>query len=101
MSVDIRETTGLEIAVIGMAGRYPGAPDVDQLWLKLRDGVEPITYFSDEDLAREGTSPAVLARQELVRSGFILEDIEYGIRIRSEKSEPEKDGGAIEWVLKE
>jgi len=33
------EPTGLEIAVVGMAGRFPGAPGVDALWANLRAGV--------------------------------------------------------------
>ena len=33
------EPTGLEIAVVGMAGRFPGAPGVDALSAKLRAGV--------------------------------------------------------------
>ena len=37
----------------------------------------------------------------LTERPFILEVLEDGIRLRSEKSEPEKDCGAIEWVLKE
>jgi 3-oxoacyl-(acyl-carrier-protein) synthase/acyl carrier protein len=31
------------IAVIGMAGRYPGAADVDQLWRNLRAGTDAVT----------------------------------------------------------
>ena len=30
------------IAIVGMAGRFPGAADVDQFWANLRDGVESI-----------------------------------------------------------
>jgi len=32
------EPTGLEIAVVGMAGRFPGAPGVDALWANLCAG---------------------------------------------------------------
>jgi phthiocerol/phenolphthiocerol synthesis type-I polyketide synthase E len=38
------------IAIIGMAGRFPGAPDVDKLWKNLCRGVESIDFFSDKDL---------------------------------------------------
>jgi acyl transferase domain-containing protein/thioesterase domain-containing protein/SAM-dependent methyltransferase len=31
------------IAVIGMAGRFPGAPDLDAFWRNLRDGVDSVT----------------------------------------------------------
>jgi amino acid adenylation domain-containing protein len=33
------------IAIVGMAGRFPGARDVDALWRNLRDGVESISFF--------------------------------------------------------
>jgi phthiocerol/phenolphthiocerol synthesis type-I polyketide synthase E len=32
--------TGMEVAVIGMAGRFPGAANVGELWRNLRGGVE-------------------------------------------------------------
>lgn len=33
------------IAVIGMAGRFPGAPTIEAFWDNLRRGVESITHF--------------------------------------------------------
>jgi acyl transferase domain-containing protein len=48
------EPTGLEIAVVGMAGRFPGAPGVDALWANLRAEVESIRRFSDEELIAAG-----------------------------------------------
>jgi phthiocerol/phenolphthiocerol synthesis type-I polyketide synthase E len=48
------EPTGLEIAVVGMAGRFPGAPGVDALWANLRAGVESIRHFTDEELIAAG-----------------------------------------------
>src|SRR3954468_24863298 len=39
------DTTGLEIAVIGMAGRFPQASSVDELWNRLVAGVECISFF--------------------------------------------------------
>ena len=36
------------IAVIGMAGRFPGAENVQQLWNNLREGKESITFFANE-----------------------------------------------------
>jgi phthiocerol/phenolphthiocerol synthesis type-I polyketide synthase E len=43
--------TGLEIAVIGMAGRFPGADDIGEFWRNLRDGVESLTVLSEEEQA--------------------------------------------------
>ena len=45
---------GSEIAIIGMAGRFPGAPDLATYWRNLRDGVESITPVSDAELAASG-----------------------------------------------
>ena len=54
------DTTGSElaVAVIGLAGRFPGARSVDELWANLCDGVESITTFSDAELA--SSVPAAL-----------------------------------------
>jgi phthiocerol/phenolphthiocerol synthesis type-I polyketide synthase E len=55
------------VAVIGMAGRFPGAADVERFWENLRDGVHSITFFDAED---GETDPA------LVRAAGVLEDID-------------------------
>lgn len=46
-----RGAGGGDIAVIGLVGRFPGAPDVETLWSNLVEGVESITRFNTEDLA--------------------------------------------------
>jgi acyl transferase domain-containing protein len=38
------------IAIVGMAGRFPGARGLDDFWRNLRDGVETLETFSDADL---------------------------------------------------
>ncbi len=38
------------IAIIGMVCRFPKARNVDEYWQKLRDGVELISFFSDQEL---------------------------------------------------
>jgi len=60
------------IAVIGMAGRFPGAPDVAALWRNVRDGVESITRWSREELAAAGVGAALLDEPRYVRAaGFM------------------------------
>jgi amino acid adenylation domain-containing protein len=39
------------IAIVGMAGRFPGAASVDELWANLLDGRESITRFAPEQLS--------------------------------------------------
>ena len=46
------------IAIVGMAGRFPGAADVDQFWANLRNGVESIRGFTDAELAAAGVNPS-------------------------------------------
>ncbi|MEM7351938.1 MAG: condensation domain-containing protein, partial [Acidobacteriota bacterium] len=54
----VPDGSGLEIAVIGMAGRFPGAADIDQLWRNLREGIESIDRFSPEELRASGVPSA-------------------------------------------
>jgi len=39
-----------DIAIIGMAGRFPGSDTIDELWENLRDGKETISLFTKEEL---------------------------------------------------
>jgi acyl transferase domain-containing protein len=64
------------IAIIGMAGRFPGAKSVAQFWQNLCNGVESISYFNDEELLASGVEPACLRDRNYVKAGFVLEDIE-------------------------
>jgi 3-oxoacyl-(acyl-carrier-protein) synthase/thioesterase domain-containing protein/aryl carrier-like protein len=71
------ETTGLEIAVIGMAGRFPGANNVDEFWKNLKNGVESISTFSDEELAEEGIDTRLPENPNYIKNRGALENIEY------------------------
>src|SRR5690606_35807262 len=39
-----------DIAVIAMAGRFPGADTIDELWTNLKEGKESIRFFSEEEI---------------------------------------------------
>ena len=58
--------TGLEVAVVGMAARFPGADDLHAFWRNLRDGVESIAFFTREQLREAGGDPAVIEHPGLV-----------------------------------
>nr|WP_277991488.1 type I polyketide synthase [Corallococcus macrosporus] len=64
------------IAVIGMAGRFPGAADVDAFWRNLRDGVESIRTYSEEELRQAGVAPELLADPSYVRANAALDGVE-------------------------
>ncbi|HEV7214424.1 MAG TPA: type I polyketide synthase, partial [Chloroflexota bacterium] len=65
--------TGNDVAIVGMAGRFPGAPDLKTYWANLRAGVESIRTFRDEELAAEGIPPELRQNPAYVRSGGSLE----------------------------
>ena len=50
-----------DIAVVGMAGRFAGARNIGEYWANLRDGVESLTRFTEEELLAAGVSTAVVA----------------------------------------
>lgn len=63
------------IAVIGLAGRFPGAPDVGQFWRNIRAGVTSVHRFSEAEL--EDAFPAEIRRDpSFVRARPILDDVD-------------------------
>ncbi len=64
------------IAIIGMSGRFPGARNVEEFWRNLRDGVESIQFFSDEELIEAGVDAAQFRRSDYVRAAGVLEGVE-------------------------
>ncbi len=64
------------IAIIGMAGRFPSAPNLDQFWKNLRDGVECVTAFTDEQMIAAGAEPVELKSKNCVKAGVVLEGVE-------------------------
>lgn len=65
-------SSATDIAIIGMAGRFPGADDVDALWANVRDGVESITRFDDAALRARGVLDSVLNDPLYVKAGAVL-----------------------------
>jgi acyl transferase domain-containing protein len=61
------------VAVVGLAGRYPGARSVDELWRNLQGGVESISHFTPDELAPY-VDPALLADPRYVRAKGVLPD---------------------------
>jgi acyl transferase domain-containing protein/acyl carrier protein len=65
------------IAIIGLSCRFPGARGVQQFWKNLKDGVESISFFSDQELKESGIDPILLNDSNYVKAGAVLEDIEW------------------------
>ncbi|MGW2182074.1 SDR family NAD(P)-dependent oxidoreductase [Streptomyces sp. NPDC001732] len=63
------------IAIIGMAGRFPGAGDVVEFWRNLCEGVESVTFFSPEELIEAGVDPDLANDPDYVPARPVLDDI--------------------------
>lgn len=64
------------IAVIGMAGRFPGASGIKEFWENIANGVEAIQFFSDEEMINEGVDSRQLQSPGYVKAKGILKDID-------------------------
>lgn len=64
------------IAVIGLSGRFPGAPSVAALWELLWRGERGITTFTDEELLAAGVPPARLVDPRYVKARGALAGVE-------------------------
>ncbi len=64
------------IAIIGMAGRFPGAPDLPALWALLESGREGITRLDRAALLAEGVPAATIDDSRYVPAAAALEGID-------------------------
>src|SRR6202030_3314455 len=63
------------IAIVGMAGRFPGAESVEDFWANLVAGRESISLFNDDELAASGLDAAELKRRgQYVAARGVLKD---------------------------
>jgi phthiocerol/phenolphthiocerol synthesis type-I polyketide synthase E len=76
MSREKQARTGMEIAIIGISGRFPGAKSIDRFWDNLQNGIESISFFSDEELEEAGISTQEIKNPGYVKAKGVLEDIE-------------------------
>lgn len=74
---ELPEADESDIAVVGSSAHFPGARNVREFWQNLRDGVESIRRFSDDELRGEGVPLDLLRDPHYVKSGAVLDDMEY------------------------
>src|SRR2546430_17439535 len=65
--------TESDIAIVGMAGRFPGARDIDEFWRNLTAGIESIARLSDQEILESGVPPSYLTNPSYVKAAPILE----------------------------
>lgn len=61
------------VAVIGMAGRFPGAASVNELWENLKAGRESIRTFTDEELAAAGVPAELIEDPAFVKARGLID----------------------------
>ena len=72
--MDKSAATGQDmIAIVGMAGRFPGAGNVDGFWTNLVTGVESIRTFTDAELDAAG---ATRSAPGFVPRGSVMDGVE-------------------------
>jgi len=90
--MDSRLHNSSDIAIIGMAGRFPKSPNLVEYWNNLRAGVECISFYRRKELIASGVDPALMDERTYVNAGSILDDIDlfdapfFGISPREAES---------------
>jgi len=75
--VEVKQRNVSAVAVIGMAGRFPGAKNIAEFWKNLKNGVESVRFFSQEELETLGVDPGLLQDPHYVKvKGALLENKE-------------------------
>ncbi len=88
MTPDSIPATSSDVAIIAMAGRFPGAENIDEFWSLLVEGRDCARFFSDEELLSAGVDPLHLQRPGYVKANQMLRDVEmfdadlFGIKRR-------------------
>lgn len=62
------------IAVVGMSGRFPGAPDLDAYWANLLGGLCSVTDFTEEELIADGADPQEVRGRDYIPAKGHLAD---------------------------
>ncbi|MDE3155379.1 MAG: SDR family NAD(P)-dependent oxidoreductase [Acidobacteriota bacterium] len=71
------EASGADaIAIVGLAGRFPGAASIEAFWRHLCAGTEAIRTYTDADLAAAGVPAAALAQSGFVKAGALLDGVD-------------------------
>jgi acyl transferase domain-containing protein/acyl carrier protein len=69
------ERTAHGVAIVGMAGRFPGARSVDELWRNLVNGVESVAELDPVKWGEAaGVHPALLDRPDIVKRKPRIDD---------------------------
>ncbi|NBD13541.1 non-ribosomal peptide synthetase/type I polyketide synthase [Corallococcus silvisoli] len=65
------------IAIVGMSGRFPGARNLAEFWRNLCEGVESVSFFTEEELRGSVLEPSHLDDPRYVPASAVLDDVEH------------------------
>ncbi len=64
------------IAIVGLAGRFPGAANPAEFWENLVNGTDSITHFTDAELQDAGITLEKMADPDYVKARGVLADVD-------------------------
>lgn len=67
--------SGVKIAIVGMAGRFPGANNVEEFWQNICDKKESIRFFTPEELREAGVPEEIMRQPHYVPAKGVLNDV--------------------------
>ena len=59
-------SSGMDIAVIGMAGRFSGVSNLEEFWDTISSGTEKISYYTKEELIEKGVDKDLIENKDYV-----------------------------------
>ncbi|MET1255508.1 beta-ketoacyl synthase N-terminal-like domain-containing protein [Aliikangiella maris] len=71
----VNESTGFEIAIIGIACQLPGAKNVAEFWELLVAGENAISYFDEQELINQGIDANQVAQKNYVKAKGVFPEI--------------------------
>ncbi|MCK4608415.1 MAG: hypothetical protein KAT71_02955 [Gammaproteobacteria bacterium] len=72
----IEESESDSIAIIGMAGKFPGADNLGAFWQNIKKARETISTFSDVELLAAGANLSLIQKSNYIKKRGILKNIE-------------------------
>jgi acyl transferase domain-containing protein/acyl carrier protein len=70
------QMNGSEIAIIGLAGKFPGAKNVEEFWQNIQNGVNSVSFFTEEELLSSGVESDIIRNPNYVKAASVLKDVE-------------------------
>jgi polyketide synthase PksJ len=65
-----------DVAIVGVAGRFPGANSAAEFWRNLCQGLETLRDFTPDELRDHGVPDAFIRHPDYVTRGAVLDDID-------------------------